>query len=322
MLLVRHGAPPSGDGTDVVRTWAEALAEGIRALDVTVTMIALTILTGGLALVAHLVATGRPVLSWIDFGVPADWSANVDWASWLTLAIVILVFAQVRSGLRDPAARKRLGVLWDVASFWPRNFHPFAPPAYATRAVPELQARLLEAADTVGEDGRPAKVVLSAHSQGTVVALVALATLPIEVRRKVCLVTHGSPLRRFYQRFFPRYFPNTLLTRVATTVGPTDEIADGGWLNFWRSTDPIGDPVFRGIPERTGTPPAGVVRTIESGSDFTGSPDFRLLDPVAESALSPYQVGNHVRGHSGYMADPAMSGAIDEWAAHLGGESN
>jgi hypothetical protein len=315
VLLVYLGAPTTGDGADEVDGPQESLAEGIRAADVTVTMIALTILTGGLALVAHLAGSDLPLMEWIDFGVPAEWSAIVDWATWITLLIVVTVFTLVRSGLRDPAARRRLGTLWDVASFWPRNFHPFAPPAYASRAVPEMQARLIEVVSVA--DGR---TIVSAHSQGTVVAIAAVASLPLDVRRRVRLVTHGSPLRRFYQRFFPRYFPNTLLTRAATTLGPTDDIGDGGWLNYWRSTDPIGDPVFRGITARTGAPPPEVVAALEkSRTGMTDCPDFRLFDPV-QSGVSKFQIRTKVRGHPGYMADPAMSEAIDAWAAVLGRE--
>ena len=321
LVMVRLGAPPTGHGAEAVTNWAETLAEGVRAVDVVVTVVALTVITGGLSLVMHLVDAGVPTTLWIDFGVPADWSALVDLASWITLAMVVGAFAQVRSGLRDPASRKRLGKLWDVASFWPRTFHPFAPPAYASRAVPELQSRLIECAtaatghqpdETVDPNG---VTIVTAHSQGTVISIAAVATLPLEVRCRTYLVTHGSPLCRFYQRFFPRYFPDKLFKRAAETLGPTDLFGDGSWLNFWRSTDPIGDPIFRGIRDRPGKLPAALHPALNrSQSQLAENPDFHLWDPIRDG-VNPHQLENPARGHFGYIADPAMSEAVDAIAS-------
>jgi hypothetical protein len=70
--------------------------------------------------------------------------------------------------------------------------------------------------------------------------------------------------------------------------------------------------------DRPGMPPPEVAAALETS--MTGSanrPDVRLFDPI-ESGVSEFQMVNRVRGHPGYMADRALSGAIDAWAAVLG----
>ena len=86
----------------------------------------------------------------------------------LAAALPLLLLGALRSGWRSLAGRRRIGVLWDVGTFWPRAFHPLAPPSYAERAVPELQRRLWWLHDNGG------RVLLAAHSQGSVLAAAAL----------------------------------------------------------------------------------------------------------------------------------------------------
>ena len=76
----------------------------------------------------------------------------------------------------NPAKRRTIGVLWDVGTFWPRSYHPLCPPCYAERAVPDLQRRMWWLHDN---DGR---VMLVAHSQGTVLAVAALAQTGVPSR--------------------------------------------------------------------------------------------------------------------------------------------
>ncbi len=75
----------------------------------------------------------------------------LDLAAWLSLLAVLAAYFAVRSGLRSEATRRKIGMVWDVASFFPRSFHPLAPPAYAARAVPEIQARIRETVENGGE---------------------------------------------------------------------------------------------------------------------------------------------------------------------------
>lgn len=177
-------------------------------------------------------------------------------------------------GWRDPERRRTIGVLWDIGTFWPRSYHPLAPPAYAERAVPELQRRVRRLHD----DGE--RVVLAAHSQGSV--LVAAALLqpgrgPHD--HAVGLVTFGSPLIKLYARGFPAYIDEEVLGRITDARVPY-------WENLYYPTDPA----------------AGPVRT-------AGCRDERLLDP----ATSLFRHGDRpppIRGHGGYWRDPALRSAV------------
>ncbi|MEU4157992.1 alpha/beta hydrolase [Actinoplanes sp. NPDC026670] len=129
----------------------------------------------------------------------------------------------LRWGWRRPGARRWLGVLWDVGTFWPRAFHPFAPPCYAERAVPDLQRRIRWLRDNGNQ------VVLVGHSQGSVLAATALAQQPDP---DTVLVTFGSPLTTLYGWGFPAYINADLCGRIK-----------GEWVNFSYRTDYIGGPV-------------------------------------------------------------------------------
>ena len=64
-----------------------------------------------------------------------------------------------RRAYRNAQLRRTIGILWDLATFWPRASHPLAPPCYCERALPDLIARIRAAAPTGDR-----RVVLSAHS--------------------------------------------------------------------------------------------------------------------------------------------------------------
>lgn len=162
--------------------------------------------------------------------MPATWKSLVPAASWIGSLLPLAALVIMYRSFRDPGTRRRVGVLWDILTFWPRWFHPLAPPPYSARAVPELGIRL----ERLTEEG--ARVVISGHSQGSVLAVASLARLPAEVRSKIALLTHGSPLGRLYGKFFPSYFGPTRLAELSDRVG-------GRWTNLFRLTDPIGGPV-------------------------------------------------------------------------------
>src|SRR4030095_6244877 len=90
--------------------------------------------------------------------------------------------------------------------------HPRRALCCAGGAVPELQRRLWRIHDRGG------RVVLAAHSQGSIVAAAAL--LQRECRPDgdaVALVTFGSPLRTLYYWGFPAYFNDEVLSSLLPT---------------------------------------------------------------------------------------------------------
>ena len=105
------------------------------------------------------------------------------------------------SAWNDTSRRRTIGVAWDVGTFWPRSYHPLAPPCYTERAIPELQRRMWWLHDSGG------RVMLTSHSQGTVLAAAALVQpgcRPADDRP--ALITFGSPLIKLYGWGFPAYF--------------------------------------------------------------------------------------------------------------------
>ena len=142
---------------------------------------------------------------------------------------------------RDARVRRYVGILWDVATFWPRANHPLTPPCYGERAVPELESRTTELTTAPAD-----VVVLSAHSQGSVLAAAVLMR-PQSGPGRVVLLTYGAPLRRLYARFFPAYFGPEASDTLAST--------NHRWVNLWARSDPIGAWVL--TPEGAGGRPRG-----------------------------------------------------------------
>ena len=111
-----------------------------------------------------------------------------------------------------------------MVSFWPRHFHPLGPPAYGPNAVQELKKELSKAPD----------VTLSAHSQGSMIATIALTQMTSEeVDGLDQVVTYGSPLGLLYDDVFSRVGLGRILERKAGHEGLK-------WTNLWRKTDYLG----------------------------------------------------------------------------------
>ncbi|MGH3714375.1 MAG: hypothetical protein ACRDT4_13070 [Micromonosporaceae bacterium] len=141
---------------------------------------------------------------------------------------------------RSETVRRGVGVVWDIATFWPRSAHPLAPPCYAERAVPELQTRTSGLMRPSDQGVRAVDyIVVSAHSQGAVIAAALILQMGASWRERIWFLSHGCQLTRLYGRAFPAYFGRSRLAILGKqlTLAPVEEPR---WTNFWRNTDPLG----------------------------------------------------------------------------------
>ncbi|MEV0848487.1 hypothetical protein AB0J21_21835 [Streptomyces sp. NPDC049954] len=266
-----------GEPHDEARTRAIALARSAAALTDRAPLVlglssACTLVLGAGALlgawatgeVPGRAASGAPAL------VHGIAQSSQALGSWLIGLGFILLVTWGRRAYRDASARRTIGILWDVGTFWPRAAHPFAPPCYAERAVPDLTWRM--ATWTARTRGR---LVLSGHSQGSVLAAAAAWQLPAPARGRVALLTYGSPLERLYGRWFPAHFGPQALRSLHEEAYC--------WRNLYRETDPIGGPVR--IPEVDAAP---------------------LRDPLAYGRDDQHPLPTPILGHGDYQADPSF----------------
>ena len=141
---------------------------------------------------------------WIIIFIFGDFppTFGADLAAKIAIAIPPALFGFILLSWRQLERRRILGTLWDVGTFWPRSFHPFAPPCYAERAVPELTRRVWWLNNNKGT------VVLAAHSQGAVIAAATAlrATFSKPNGPRFGLVTFGAPLRKLYGQGFPAFW--------------------------------------------------------------------------------------------------------------------
>ncbi|WP_217142940.1 hypothetical protein [Streptomyces sp. AC627_RSS907] len=196
--------------------------------------------------------------------------------SWLIGFGFVLFVTWGRRAYKDASARRTIGILWDVGTFWPRAAHPFAPPCYAERAVPDLTWRM--ATWTRATGGR---LVISGHSQGSVLAAAAAWQLEPSARKRVALLTYGSPLERLYGRWFPAHFGPAALASLHEEVDC--------WRNLYRRTDPIGGPMR--LPG-------------DCGPAVDRAP---LKDPLTYGRTELHPLPAPILGHSDYQADPAFA---------------
>lgn len=177
----------------------------------------------------------------------------------------------------------RIGVLWDLATFWPRTAHPLAPPCYAERAVPELTRRI----ECLTRRG--GTVVLSGHSQGAVLVAATILHLRLPCLERVALLTHANPLHRLYSKIFPAHLGPSALRDVGERVG-------WRWLNLWRDTDPIGAWIFSCGPDspahgngrpRSGDRADGVDRRCRDPHSLLTAPEDPAPPPIQGHRFDP-----------------------------------
>ncbi|MBB5084150.1 hypothetical protein [Nonomuraea endophytica] len=204
--------------------------------------------------------------------------------SWALAALLVGLVLLGRRAYSDNGLRRTVGILWDICTFWPRAIHPLAPPCYTERVIPDLLSRLRTLAP-----GDTDRVLLSGHSQGSVIAVAAIMQLPPQMKKRVSLLTHGSPLRRLYAAFFPAYFGPDCLKEVAREVK---------WINLYRRSDPIGGPIFHRIPNAAADPE----ETPRKQGSITGHVTEWATAELTESATGPL-MGSVTRPASGHVVD-------------------
>lgn len=151
---------------------------------------------------------------------------NLNLAGWGVVAGAVLVLG-LAIGNAASSKDRPLSLIWDIICFLPRAAHPFAPPCYGERVVPELSDRMAEWLRPADRTG--AQIVLSAHSLGAVLAIAALfhlkATSPESDFTRIRLLTYGVQLRSYFGRFFPELLGSAVLS-TAPSVGPALRPAD------------------------------------------------------------------------------------------------
>ncbi|MBA3340104.1 MAG: hypothetical protein H0T54_10250 [Geodermatophilaceae bacterium] len=270
-----------------------------------------------------------PISLWQPLGVLSEPASpeEVNPMIWLgTLVLVILAGLLVvlgRGALGSESMRRGVSVIWDVIAFWPRSAHPFVPPPYSQRAVADLRRRISWHLGTLRDPEVPlpdppaSRVVVAAHSQGTLIAVAALLWLTPEERTRVGLVTFGSQLRQQFVRAFPAHVDVSVLGWLWSRYG-------GRWRNLYRDTDAIAGPVLSWdhSAELHGQRPQsrridGWDRVYddlideESGRRDCG-PDWRLLDPTPSDIAQMTSAVAKLRGHGDYPADPDWPKALAE----------
>jgi len=231
----------------------------------------------------------------------SSWVTGFVWV--IAVGVPIGLMNAVRRAYGSRQTRKTIGTLWDVVTFWPRWFHPLAPPSYSGQAIPELRTRLDYLARNTDESNGYSSVVTTAHSQGSVVALAALDGLKgQEWFRKLSLLTHGSPITRLYVRYFPAH--------VAPAVGRVHEaIGQDRWVNLYRLTDPIGG----AISGETAGDPRGCWHA------GVGEPLSRLCPDVSGSFASPVADPDlRLSAEAGPTGEPVYPKKGDPYPSPLG----
>ncbi len=289
---------------------AKALRSAGRAVAVAQSIDSLPVLLGAVTAATFAVlvigvlrypAAGRGMAGWF----PASFATVTTAGAWLATAGTTALIGFAYAAYRSQTTRRTAGIIWDITTFWPKANHPLVPACTAERSVPQL-------ADRIGQltPGGRDRVVLSGHSQGSVLSAAAMLRLgqdpPMRSRlSQVALLTYGAPLRRLYARCFPAYFSADVFEQVAEDVG-------GSWLNLWARSDPIG-----GWIRTSGATGSGGA----AGSPLPGPNDWRM-SPEPLTLGVDLRTGEQpgVCGHSGYLSRPEYPAAIG-WLRRLSGSA-
>ena len=313
-----YGSDAAGAGPENSKKVAKAWAVGLIADDAA--RVVAWLVGGGLIVLAGveivaLVTAAQASRLHITAGLLHQIATVI---SLLTVALAGYLVGLLRAAYSNPAQRKTIGALWDVATFWPRAVHPFAPPCYGERAIPEVVDRVLllmgpnvpgqalpgqrELADQYRLTVECGPVLLTGYSQGSIIAPAVAAQLPLEVLEgpDFALLTLACPARRLYGRAFPAYFGRQHLDELRRLL------SHGGrprWRNAVRRSDYIGSWIFS---------PPEPERTREYLAEHLDQLcwDPVVLAPDTEPTPPP------IHRHSGWWPDP-RAGQIGSYLADL-----
>ncbi|MFI9813911.1 hypothetical protein [Saccharothrix variisporea] len=228
---------------------------------------------------------------WLD-GAFSTFGQLGAWVASATLAGLLFIGLRSWQGQK---MRTAVGVVWDLIAFWPRLAHPICPPPYGGRTALLLKRRVEH---LVSKD-KVEVVVLSGHSQGSVVCTAVVRLIGPDRRSKVRLVTYGSQLQWAFARLFPTYMGYAEMKEMYAELR-------GRWRNIHRWTDPLGGPVL--------TWPASGAEPHPTISTWTllakGAHDIRFVDPVTVGGDEAVTPRSAMRGHSGYYLDPRFDDQV------------
>ncbi|NTW40195.1 MAG: hypothetical protein HGA44_09960 [Cellulomonadaceae bacterium] len=138
----------------------------------------------------------------------------VDTAAWGAGIVGVLIMGGLVGGAATGRTRP-LGLAWDLICFLPRTGHPFGPPCYAERVVPELVRRYVEWVEpprapsgrSARDPGPGRRVVVAAHSLGAVLTVASILAARAEhgagLTDRLSVLTFGTQLRPYFGRMFP-----------------------------------------------------------------------------------------------------------------------
>jgi hypothetical protein len=307
----QYRPPPGGDqaklsrheqhrAREVARWWAYHELVEQRSLG-RVGLLALLTLPGIAIGIAGAATQLLPVDLLGEEGFWPRLAGIVRWATnggtWLATVLVTGLVALGALAYRNASARQSVGIVWDIATFWPRAAHPLAPPCYSERAIPHLVTRVSNTEAPID------RVILSGHSQGAVLAVATILQLRGAPREHLWLLTYGTQLNRLYGRVFPALFGPAELHKLAGSLVRSGTLR---WRSLYRMTDPLGYPVDVTVGEKSVDqlvvdptalrPGPGKVTDprIENHSSYQKYPDYTAIrDTAARTLTKPPGNGEH-----------------------------
>lgn len=318
----------------------------------------------GIRRTSHLLHRGEPLFGWLavfcalgflsmSSGIIFDtvkafleeeWPglpAGIRVAS--TGVLVLVAVAAVGAVVAHAAAstERPLGVFWDVVAFFPRAGHPFAPPCYGERVVPELAARVRDWFRS-GGGTTPRAVILTAHSMGSTICTATILAfrgeklthgpnIDDDVTEHLAMLSYGTQLRAYFSRFFPSVFGHQILG-VPGLLGPSLWLRDPWERQVLAEFTPRPLPEPGHDPQKTLTGMLGAHertvprwRSLWRRTDYLGFPVYGYRggesNPVdlgaTESAPASYLW--RIATHSDYLGTPQFLQARDDLVRGLGG---